>query len=190
MDAIAAMNARVAAIQGTLAALAPRAATSPSSTGSAASFASILAAEVDGGTPAAATADGAYGSDQLANAAAIVQTGQAMGLSSRDQTIAVMTAMGESSLTVVDHGDAAGPDSRGLFQQRANGAWGSLADRMNPSVSATNFYTALRAVHGRDAMEPTLVAHTVQRNADPYHYAKYWDDAVAVVARATRTLAA
>ena len=45
-----------------------------------------------------------------------------MVLSLRDQAIGVMTAMGEYSLQVLEYGDAAGPDSRGLFQQRANGA--------------------------------------------------------------------
>lgn len=200
MDSIAAITARVAEIQGALAAAAPRQVAaqqaasqqvgSAAGTKSAASFASVLATEVAGtvrtgaaaGSAAAATQVGAYGPEQLANAAAIVRTGQEMGLSVRDQTLAVMTAMGESSLRVIDRGDAAGPDSRGLFQQRANGAWGTLADRMSPTVSATNFYTALARVQGRDAMEPTLVAHTVQRNADAYHYAKYWDAAVAVVA--------
>jgi murein DD-endopeptidase MepM/ murein hydrolase activator NlpD len=124
---------------------------------------------------------GAYGPAQLANAVAIINAGKAMGLSARDQTIGIMTAIGESSLTVVDHGDIAGPDSRGLFQQRANGAWGTLADRMNPAISATSFFKALAGVAGRDVMTPTAVAHAVQRNADPFHYAKFWDVAVAIV---------
>lgn len=78
-----------------------------------------------------------YEHEQLVNAAHIMQAGEALGLSARDQTIGVMTAMGESSLRVLDHGDAAGPDSRGLFQQRDNGAWGSYEDRMDPFISAT-----------------------------------------------------
>ena len=124
---------------------------------------------------------GAYGPEQLANAVAIVNAGKALGLSARDQTIGVMTAIGESTLTVVDHGDGPGPDSRGLFQQRANGAWGSYTDRMNATISATNFFKSLAGVAGRDAMSPTQVAHTVQRNADPFHYSKFWDSAVAIV---------
>jgi hypothetical protein len=148
------------------------------------SFDTILAAEV-ANQSAGVQSVGGYGPEQLANAAAIIKAGQAMGLSVRDQTIGVMTAMGESSLRVVDHGDAAGPDSRGLFQQRANGAWGSSSDRMNPTISATHFFTALTRIGGRDAMTPTAVAHAVQRNADPDHYTKYWNDAVAVVSRLT-----
>ena len=69
---------------------------------------------------------------QLVNAAWIMRAAADLGLSLRDQRIGVMTAIGESGLRVLDYGDAAGPDSRGLFQQRANGAWGSLADRMDP----------------------------------------------------------
>lgn len=122
-----------------------------------------------------------YDRDQLVNAAYVMQAGDELGLGVCDQTIGVMTAMGESSLVVLDRGDAAGPDSRGLFQQRANGAWGSYRDRMDPSTSSTNFFLAMVQVEGRDSLEPTIVAHRTQRNADPDHYARYWDDAVAVV---------
>ena len=118
--------------------------------------------------------------EQLTNAAIILRAGDDLGLSDRDRTIAVMTAMGESSLIVVDFGDTAGPDSRGLFQQRTN--WGPYEVRMDAYGSAVLFYQALDDVGARDGMAPTLVAHTVQVNQDPYHYAPYWDDAVAVVA--------
>ena len=91
-------------------------------------------------------------------AAIIMLAIQDLGMSKRDQQIAVMTAMGESSLQVLDYGDNAGPDSRGLFQQRANGAWGSYADRMDPATSATNFGKALKQISGRDTMTPTLAA--------------------------------
>ena len=122
-----------------------------------------------------------YGAEQLANAAAIVNAGEALGLDTCAQVIGVMTAMGESSLRVLDRGDAVGPDSRGLFQQRANGAWGSYADRMDPTTSATNFFLALQEVEGWWSLSPTIAAHRTQRNADPDHYARYWDAAVEVV---------
>jgi hypothetical protein len=95
--------------------------------------------------------------------------------------VSVMVALGESGLTVLDHGDGAGPDSRGLFQQRDNGAWGSYADRMDPSISATNFIKALQKVDGWELLEPTIAANRVQRNADPYHYQRYWDPAAKIV---------
>lgn len=128
-----------------------------------------------------------YGHDQLVNAAQIMKAAAALGLTVRDQEIGVMTAMGESGLRVIDYGDAVGPDSRGLFQQRDNGAWGSYADRMDPFISATNFFKALTAITDRASLDPTIAAHRVQRNADPYYYAKYWDAAVAVVAALTGT---
>ena len=119
---------------------------------------------------------------QLVNAAYIMKAAADLGLSLRDQRIGVMTAIGESGLRVLDYGDAAGPDSRGLFQQRANGAWGSLADRMDPYTSASNFFKALAKLTTRDSIQPTLVAHKVQGNDDPYYYEPFWTPASAIVA--------
>ncbi|MCY9785692.1 hypothetical protein KIK06_17540 [Nocardiopsis sp. EMB25] len=126
-----------------------------------------------------------YYDEQLLNAAYIINAGAALNLDARDQKIGVMTAMGESALRVLDTGDAAGPDSRGLFQQRDNGAWGSLEDRMDPTISATNFFLALMEVDEEEAIgdedvvarQMSLIAHAVQVNADPYHYESYWDEA-------------
>jgi hypothetical protein len=122
-----------------------------------------------------------YNHEQLTNAAYVMLAAQKLGLTVRDQTIGVMTAMGESSLIILDRGDAVGPDSRGLFQQRDNGAWGSYSDRMDPFISSTNFFKKEMTVAGREAMDPSLVAHAVQANADPYHYTPYWDPAQTVV---------
>lgn len=127
--------------------------------------------------------------EQLRNAAYIMNAAVDLGLSRRDQTIGVMTAMGESSLIVIDHGDAAGPDSRGLFQQRGQG-WGTYECRMNPTCSSQSFFRALMKVSGRDSMQPTIVAHTVQINADPNHYTKFWPDAEKVVAALAGAIAA
>jgi surface antigen len=126
-----------------------------------------------------------YSGQQLVNAAIIVNAGKALNLPLKGQIIAVMTAMGESGLRVLNHGDTAGPDSRGLFQQRDNGAWGTHQDRMNPTTSATNFMKALQKVQGWEQLEPTLAAHKAQRNADPYHYEKHWPAAVSVVSAVT-----
>ncbi|WP_431838002.1 M23 family metallopeptidase [Cellulomonas sp. Y8] len=126
--------------------------------------------------------DAAVRMEQLRNAGFIMNAAAALGLNSRAQEIGVMTAIGESSLRVIDYGDAAGPDSRGLFQQRDNGAWGSYADRMDPFVSATNFFKALMRVSGWEQMTGTAAAHAVQRNADPYHYEKYETSAKQIVA--------
>ena len=122
-----------------------------------------------------------YSGDQLANAARIIDAGIALGLPRDAQTIAVMTAMGESGLRVLDYGDTVGPDSRGLFQQRGNGAWGSYEDRMDPTTSATNFYRALTSVQDWAALSPSDAAHRVQRNADPQHYERWHTAASEVV---------
>lgn len=147
---------------------------------STAQVAGVAAAAVDVGQLPVQSV-GSYSGVQLVNAAYIMNAGQALGLDAQAQTIGVMTAMGESSLRVIDNGDAVGPDSRGLFQQRANGAWGSYADRMNPTISANNFFTKLITVTNWAGLEPTIAAHRVQANADPYHYEKYWTDAVSIV---------
>ncbi|WP_380162771.1 M23 family metallopeptidase [Kineococcus sp. R86509] len=123
-----------------------------------------------------------YKGVQLQNAAAIMKAGADQGLDSYGQTVGVMTSMGEAGLRVLDNGDAVGPDSRGLFQQRANGAWGTYADRMNPYTSASNFFKALQQVAGWRELSPTQAAHRTQRNADLNYYAKYWSPAVQVVA--------
>lgn len=128
----------------------------------------------------AADAVAGFSAEQLTNAASIMNAAAALGLDRDAQVIGVMTAIGESSLTAIDHGDTAGPDSRGLFQQRDS--WGSLADRMDPTKSATLFFQHLQTIPDWQSLEPTIAAHKVQRNADPYHYEKFFDSANKIVA--------
>ncbi len=68
--------------------------------------------------------------------------------------------------------DAVGSDhdSIGLFQQRDNGAWGTVADRMDPRRSAAMFYEALKKVAGWESMEMGAAAQAVQRSAFPGKY--------------------
>lgn len=121
-----------------------------------------------------------YSGDQLANAATIMQVGQDMGLDAHTVTLGVMTAMGESSLVNVEHGDAAGPDSRGVFQQRAG--WGPEDKRMDVAAAARMFFDELVSIDGYHDLEPTIAAHRTQRNADPYHYEQFWVPAKKIVA--------
>lgn len=136
-------------------------------------------ATVDSATAAAMPAVAGYFGEQLVNAAAIMNAAVAHGLDRRAQVLAVMTAMGETSLRVLDYGDTAGPDSRGLFQQRDS--WGTLAERMDPTSSAGLFYARLVTVTGWQDMTPTAAAHAVQANVDPEHYTPFYDPAVQVV---------
>ncbi|PPK98188.1 hypothetical protein CLV92_102341 [Kineococcus xinjiangensis] len=135
---------------------------------------------VPAGAPPAGV--GSFSAEQVSNAAEIVAAARELGLDERAQAIGVMTAIGESGLRNLDRGDAVGPDSRGLFQQRANGAWGSYSDRMTPRTAATSFFRALQRVPGWESLAPTLAAHRTQRNADPYHYERHWPAAVELVA--------
>ena len=123
-----------------------------------------------------------YCQDRLVNAAYIMLAARAQGIGEHTQAIGVMTAMGESSLRNIDYGDAVGPDSRGLFQQRDNGQWGTYEQRMDPYTAATSFFTKLVAIPGWKDLTPTQAAHAVQVNADPDHYTKWFPDAKVVVA--------
>jgi len=137
---------------------------------------------------------GVWSSEQLINAAHIMNVASSRNLSVKAEQLGVMTAMGESSLRNINYGDdAENPDgspsdSIGLFQQQSS--WGSTADRLDPDKSAGLFFTRLVAVAGWDTIDPSLAAHLVQRNADPNHYTKWFADAVSVTDYLSRTFPA
>jgi hypothetical protein len=87
----------------------------------------------------------------------------------------------ESSLIDVDHGDALGPDSRGLFQQRA--PWGPLSVRMDPAGSAGLFFDVLVAVPGWRVLPAWIAAQAVQHSefADGSNYRANYPTAVSAV---------
>ncbi|MGM0385175.1 MAG: M23 family metallopeptidase [Actinomycetota bacterium] len=128
------------------------------------------------------TSVGAFHDDQVVNAAIVLSAGYKLDVPERALAIAVMTAMGESGLRVFDEGEVViGPDNAGLFQQGSGGSWGTHEARVDPAVSAANFYEALLAVEGWDGMEPSEAANAVQRGADEAAYGEYWDDALEMV---------
>lgn len=120
-----------------------------------------------------------YCQSELIDAAQILHAARDFNLNERAQQIGVMTAIGESGLRNLTFGDTAGPDSRGIFQQRAN--WGSLSDRMDPFRASQHFYQRMIGVAHWDTLPPTAVAHAVQGNADPDYYAQFWSRAGEVV---------
>jgi surface antigen len=136
--------------------------------GASVDIASIPTTEIDG-----------YSGVQLQNAGAIMNAADTLSLNVQAQLIGVMTAMGESGLQVLDHGDAAGPDSLGLFQQRTS--WGTTAQRLDPTQSATLFFEKLQTVTNWENLDPSIAAHDVQGNADPNFYTPYFAKAQAVV---------
>ena len=108
---------------------------------------------------------GGYCQPELVNAAEIIRAAQRWRTTTQAMDIGVMTAIGESGLRNLGYGDAAGPDSRGLFQQRSN--YGPVAQRMNPYSAAYAFFQRMLGIPGWQKLTPTQVAHTVQINAEP-----------------------
>jgi hypothetical protein len=111
--------------------------------------------------------------DQAVYASLITAVAVQRGLPPRAATIALATAMQDSKLRNIDHGDKAGPDSRGLFQQRPSQGWGSEAQVMDPYYAANAFYDALVQIPGYESMEITEAAQRVQRSAFPTAYAQH-----------------
>ncbi|MGU3426591.1 M15 family metallopeptidase [Microbacterium paraoxydans] len=131
---------------------------------------------------------GTWKGEQLVNAAIIMNAATELKLPVKAQVIGVMTAMGESSLINLNHDDdATNPDGSiadggGLFQQQVSQGWGTWEEVTDPATASRTFLTRLAEVAGWESMEPSIAAHKVQGNDDPYHYEKFYEDAVDVVA--------
>lgn len=74
---------------------------------------------------------------QTANARLIIRIGKQLGVSERGIAVALATAMVESGLRNLDHGDR---DSLGLFQQRPSQGWGNPAQILDADRSTRVFY--------------------------------------------------
>jgi hypothetical protein len=131
---------------------------------------------------------------QIGNADTIVRTAMATGRSRQAATLAVATAMQESALLNIDHGDEAGPDSRGLFQQRLQ-FYGHI-DVMDPAEATKAFLDHLDDVPGWGTMAPADAIQSEQRSAHPHLYAEWigpaggWVDAIWSHAEACTTASA
>jgi cell wall-associated NlpC family hydrolase len=75
---------------------------------------------------------------QVDNAETILDIGYHMRANRKVLVAALMTAMDESTLINVQHGDAVGPDSIGVFQQRAS--WGPLSQRKTVAGASKLFF--------------------------------------------------
>jgi cell wall-associated NlpC family hydrolase len=141
------------------------AAASPGTAGSA------CAVTVTGQSGAGAANGVKLSAAQMNNARIIVAVVRERGLPEHAAEISLMTSMDESSLTVVDHGDEAGPDSRGLFQQRDS--WGPLSVRMDPAGSTGLFLNRLVTITHWQTIDPVQAAHQVQGNANAEDYRRW-----------------
>lgn len=127
--------------------------------------------------------------DQLKNAQSIIGVAKTAfateALQKQAALIALMTAMQESTLVNLNHGDnAVNPDgsianSLGLFQQQD--WWGTEAQRMDPAYAAGKFYQALAKVPGWTGLQPGAAAQAVQGSRYPDAYNKWQDLAKSLV---------
>jgi hypothetical protein len=111
--------------------------------------------------------------DQAANAALISGIAVQRGLPARAASIALATSIQESKLRNIGHGDNAGPDSRGLFQQRPSQGWGTEDQVMDPVYATNRFFEELEQVPDYESMPITEAAQKVQRSAYPEAYADH-----------------
>ncbi|MHA7275112.1 hypothetical protein ACX80O_01090 [Arthrobacter sp. Hz1] len=113
------------------------------------------------------------GLEQAENASLIAAVAVTRGLPARAASIALATAVQESGLRNLDYGDQAGPDSRGLFQQRPSQGWGTDDQVQDPLYAAGAFYDALVKVPAYQSLPITEAAQAVQRSALPDAYADH-----------------
>lgn len=108
--------------------------------------------------------------EQAGNAAIISAVGLSYGFDTWGVTVAIATAIQESSLRNLDYGDR---DSLGLFQQRPSQGWGEPEQVRDPHYASSKFYQALEQVPGWRDMPLTEAAQAVQRSGFPDAYADH-----------------
>ncbi len=122
--------------------------------------------------------------DQITNAQTIVAVARQHQVPAYGWVVAIATAMQESSLHNINHGDR---DSIGLFQQRK--PWGSDAERLDPATAAAMFFTGGRGgqpgllqITGWQSMSLAAAAQAVQGSAFPSAYSQWQTIAAQIVA--------
>jgi hypothetical protein len=153
---------------------------------------------VDGQVPSWLT------SAQLAVARTYISVGQQMGVPRAGQVVAIMMSLQESSLRVLANtnvpsslsfpheGVGRDHDSLGTAQQRPAAGWGTIEQLMDPIYNARAFYggpdgpnhgspRGLLDIRGWSSMEKGQAAQAVQISAFPELYARWEQDAEAIV---------
>lgn len=121
---------------------------------------------------------------QIENAKIIISVGREIGASDRAIATALATAMVESGLVNLNHGDR---DSLGMFQQRPSAGWGTpeqIRDRYRstrvffggPNDPNGDASRGLYDVEGWESMTFTQAAQAVQVSAFPNRYGQ-WETA-------------
>ena len=142
-------------------------------------FALVLVAIRPGPVVIAGCTVGTYEMEpaQAQNAVVIASVAQQRGLPQQAVTVAIATALQESRLRNLDHGDR---DSLGLFQQRPSQGWGTAAQVQDPVYAAGAFYSRLVKVKSWQADPVTVAAQAVQRSGRPDAYAQWEPRATAI----------
>lgn len=128
--------------------------------------------------------------EQADNAAKIIAVAKRLKVSTRGQVVAIATALQESTLNNLDHGDR---DSLGLFQQRPSQGWGSTSEVRDVVMATEAFFgrakhtnnPGLLDVKGWQKMPITVAAQAVQGSGFPDAYAQREAKAVAIVEAAS-----
>jgi murein DD-endopeptidase MepM/ murein hydrolase activator NlpD len=125
-----------------------------------------------------------WDASQVAHATTIITVGQQHGIPPRGWVIALGTAMQESSLRNLPHGDR---DSLGLFQQRPSQGWGTPQQLLDPAYAAEAFYRKLTQVPDWPLLPLAQAAQAVQRSAFPDAYTRWETPARNLAAAITGT---
>ncbi|GAA2798808.1 C40 family peptidase [Saccharopolyspora taberi] len=124
--------------------------------------------------------DRQWNGEQMTNAWTITSVVQQRHLPKRAAVIAISTAIVESGLINVHHGDR---DSLGLFQQRPSMGWGSSEQVTNPVHATGTFLDHLVELDGWHTMPPGVAQQEVQASAFPERYAPQEQPASELMAR-------
>ncbi|WP_225637436.1 M23 family metallopeptidase [Streptomyces solaniscabiei] len=118
--------------------------------------------------------------EQKRNASVITNVARSRGLPPRAAVIGVATAIQESMLRNIRHGDR---DSQGLFQQRPSQGWGTVAQVTDPIHASNSFFERLANVDKWQTKPLTQAAQNVQRSGFPDAYAQWEKTAGELVAK-------
>ena len=140
---------------------------------------------------------------QTAYVRTIIGVGKARGASPKGWIVALAVALQESGLrnlsnpaypesgSMTKDGSGSDHDSLGLFQQRPQSGWGTVAQLMDPTYAATAFFggpdvppanPGLLDVLGWQSLPVTVAAQQVQVSAYPDAYAKWEGEATQLAA--------
>lgn len=125
-------------------------------------------------------AEGEYSAEQMTIARTIVDTTARRRLPRRAAVLAVATALVESGLRNLDHGDR---DSLGVFQQRPSQGWGARAQLLDPVYATNAFLDRLVGIPGWQRLPDGVAEQLVQRSGFPDRYAPQHRAASAIVAK-------